>query len=214
MSRASRFFSRTIPFFCQATAVVFVAGAAGVSDLGTPSASAQSPYRPVVIEAPPLIPIPPLQRTQIPIAPPLPVHRTARFSSAPLDAASTPPTLSPTIQPDQINWGRPTLTMNTTSAPSPTTLAPLGNTSPCPCCGADRTLAYRQAAPLYGPPTYVTPMAATPAAYFQPVPITTWKPAPASSANSRYYVGQGLLGQPKIFVTGQPLRNAVRALSP
>ena len=55
--------------------------------------------------------------------------------------------------------------------------------------------------------------------YSQPVvvrsPTTVFRPLiPNYSMPSVLYLGQGFLGQPKVYVPGQPIRNALRYLSP
>jgi hypothetical protein len=45
-------------------------------------------------------------------------------------------------------------------------------------------------------------------------PHTVLRPViPLASPQPTYYFGQGLLGQPKLYVPGQPIRNALRHLS-
>lgn len=68
--------------------------------------------------------------------------------------------------------------------------------------------------PTYTQPTYITagyPSQAgyTPVAYNSPSPIL-----PVTSMPSNYYVGRGIIGQPKVYVPGQPIRNALRYLTP
>jgi hypothetical protein len=47
------------------------------------------------------------------------------------------------------------------------------------------------------------------------LPYTSYRTvAPVAAVPTRYYVGRGILGQPKLYVPGQPLRNFVRYLSP
>lgn len=46
-------------------------------------------------------------------------------------------------------------------------------------------------------------------------PVITYKPlVPVVPMPAQYYLGQGLLGQPKLYVPNQPLRNFLRYLSP
>lgn len=46
-------------------------------------------------------------------------------------------------------------------------------------------------------------------------PVVTYRPlVPIASMPPQYYVGRGLLGQPKLYVPNQPVRNFVRYLSP
>lgn len=45
--------------------------------------------------------------------------------------------------------------------------------------------------------------------------VVTYRPVlPVIPMPGQYYVGRGLLGQPKLYVPNQPLRNFVRYLSP
>lgn len=46
-------------------------------------------------------------------------------------------------------------------------------------------------------------------------PMVTYKPlAPLVPVPAQYYLGRGLLGQPKLYVPDQPLRNFLRYLGP
>ncbi len=46
-------------------------------------------------------------------------------------------------------------------------------------------------------------------------PVVTYRPlVPAVPMPAQYFLGQGLLGQPKLYVPDQPLRNFFRYLSP
>jgi hypothetical protein len=54
----------------------------------------------------------------------------------------------------------------------------------------------------------VSPVSYQPAAAYQPVA------APAAAGCKPYYVGRGLLGQPKLYMPGQPVRNALRFITP
>jgi len=46
-------------------------------------------------------------------------------------------------------------------------------------------------------------------------PVVTYRPlVPVVPMPAQYYVGQGLLGQPKLYVPEQPVRNFFRYLSP
>jgi len=46
-------------------------------------------------------------------------------------------------------------------------------------------------------------------------PVVTYRPlVPVVPMPAQYYVGQGLLGQPKLYVPAQPVRNFLRYLSP
>ena len=74
------------------------------------------------------------------------------------------------------------------------------------------TVTYRAASPgpLVLPPP--PPLVAHPV---QVGPVVTYRPlVPVVPMPSQYYVGQGLLGQPKLYVPAQPVRNFLRYLSP
>lgn len=66
--------------------------------------------------------------------------------------------------------------------------------------------------PTLGPPACcpqavsAAPVVAAPVGYR---PLVALRPLPPT-----YAVGRGILGQPKVYVPGQPLRNFVRYLSP
>jgi len=56
------------------------------------------------------------------------------------------------------------------------------------------------------------PVAAVPV---QVGPVVTYRPlVPVVPMPAQYYLGQGLLGQPKLYVPDQPLRNFLRYLTP
>ncbi len=66
--------------------------------------------------------------------------------------------------------------------------------------------------PSVGPPTCCPPMVGPAPVVAAPVgyrPIVALRPLPPA-----YAVGRGIVGQPKVYVPGQPLRNFVRYLSP
>lgn len=76
-------------------------------------------------------------------------------------------------------------------------------------------------APLLLPPPpspWSTPAVAVPAgtAVAAPgAPVVTYRPlVPVIPMPGQYYLGRGVLGQPKLYVPNQPLRNFVRYLSP
>lgn len=63
---------------------------------------------------------------------------------------------------------------------------------------------------IASPALPVTPLVATPAGA-----VVTYRPVlPVIPMPAQYYLGRGLLGQPKLYVPNQPLRNFVRYLSP
>lgn len=68
------------------------------------------------------------------------------------------------------------------------------------------------------PPPWSTSVVAVPAgaAVAAPgVPVVTYRPlVPVIPMPGQYYLGRGVLGQPKLYVPNQPLRNFVRYLSP
>ena len=76
-------------------------------------------------------------------------------------------------------------------------------------------------APLWLPPPPtppLTPVVATSAGTVVAVPagpVVTYRPLlPVIPMPDQYYFGRGMLGQPKLYVPNQPLRNFVRYLSP
>ena len=76
-------------------------------------------------------------------------------------------------------------------------------------------------APLWLPPPpspWSTPVVAVSAGTVVAVPtapVVTYRPLlPVIPMPGQYYPGRGLLGQPKLYVPNQPLRNFVRYLSP
>jgi hypothetical protein len=49
----------------------------------------------------------------------------------------------------------------------------------------------------------------------QPVPVRALRPiVPPVAPAPGYVVGRGLIGQPKLYVPGQPVRNVLRYLTP
>ena len=71
---------------------------------------------------------------------------------------------------------------------------------------------------VYAPQTY-PPQAYAPQAYGpplapQPPVILGQNPAGLGTGNPAHYIGRGIVGQPKLFVNGQPVRNALRFLTP
>ena len=72
--------------------------------------------------------------------------------------------------------------------------------TPCcnPCCNPCAT-------------TYVSASPCVPQAVYAPV---TYAPAPAPAVACGPQIRRGLLGQPVVYVPGQPIRNALRFLSP
>lgn len=125
-------------------------------------------------------------------APTVPATWTTQAQYAPpsslpssLPAASLPPTLRP--EDDGI---APRVVG---SAPPPTTGSIPNGGIPCMCV------------PM-GQPTY---------SYFAPQPTYVYRQSlPVSQLPGNYYFGRGLIGQPKVYVPGQPVRNAIRYISP
>ncbi len=73
--------------------------------------------------------------------------------------------------------------------------------------GPQGTLVLPPPPPLMTVPAPVSPLPVSPVVTYRPlVPVV---PLPA-----QYYLGQGLLGQPKLYVPNQPVRNFLRYLSP
>lgn len=76
-------------------------------------------------------------------------------------------------------------------------------------------------APLWLPPPpspWSTPVVAVSAGTVvaaPSAPVVTYRPLlPVIAMPGQYYFGRGVLGQPKLYVPNQPLRNFVRYLSP
>ncbi len=70
--------------------------------------------------------------------------------------------------------------------------------------------------PVYSPPSTVLILPPPPVAPPQSsrAPMVMYKPlVPASPVAPPYYLGRGLLGQPKLYVPKQPIRNFLRYLS-
>ncbi|GAA4426968.1 hypothetical protein [Bremerella cremea] len=69
-------------------------------------------------------------------------------------------------------------------------------------------------APVLSPPIVSAPIAVPPAAVY-PVDRTSFRPVlPIFSMSDNSYVGRGLLGQPKVYTEGQPIRNSLRYVLP
>ena len=51
-------------------------------------------------------------------------------------------------------------------------------------------------------------------AYQQPVAPVQTVAAQNTMLNGKYYVGRGLLGRPKVYAQGQPIRNMFRTILP
>ncbi|MBI1900345.1 MAG: hypothetical protein HYS13_04415 [Planctomycetia bacterium] len=50
--------------------------------------------------------------------------------------------------------------------------------------------------------------------YEQRVPVAVYRPLLGLGSERPVYIGRGVLGQPKAFVEGQPVRNAIRWIMP
>jgi hypothetical protein len=74
----------------------------------------------------------------------------------------------------------------------------LGHSDPC-ACSPETTL------PIA--PTVSAPLAGYPSYAYRPL-------IPVVSMPSTYTVGRGIIGQPTVYVAGQPIRNFLRYLSP
>ena len=100
------------------------------------------------------------------------------------------------------NWSRPVTQVQTTLRPVPTTTVqyPPGSMH-CVCTPSGQTV-YSM------PPANLAPAGAYPPAYSYRAAM------PVSSLPSDYYFGRGLIGQPKVYVQGQPVRNALRFITP
>lgn len=132
------------------------------------------------------------------------------WTAVPAPALVPPPSAAP-----QPLLAPPTITYRATAPsvlplpPPPTASAPVPATSVqvLSAPGAPAPLAPIQVAPIQVAPIQVAPIQVPPVVTYRPlVPVT---PMPA-----QYYVGQGLLGQPKLYVPAQPVRNFLRYLSP
>lgn len=108
----------------------------------------------------------------------------------------------------------------------------VGGVDPCDPCAcapvafhgpvADPSLTAAAPAPAYAPPAVAAP--ATPDPAYAPQPYVASPVAPQPSAvlgqnpvgtgDPRHYIGRGVIGQPKLYVAGQPVRNALRFVTP
>jgi hypothetical protein len=70
--------------------------------------------------------------------------------------------------------------------------------------------------PLAAPPASVSALPAVPAPVASGVPATfVYRPLlPVVPVPVDYYLGRGILGQPTVYVPGQPVRNFLRYLAP
>jgi hypothetical protein len=89
----------------------------------------------------------------------------------------------------------------------------LGSSVPVPSSSRIAAAPVTSAAYL-APAPYSTPYA-TSVPYVSSSATTVYQPlVPIVSAPPSYYVGRGVIGQPKMYVPGQPIRNFFRYLSP
>ena len=66
-----------------------------------------------------------------------------------------------------------------------------------------------QCVPACQPQTYAAGLG-----YEQRVPVAVYRPLLGLGGERPVYIGRGVLGQPKAFVEGQPVRNAIRWIMP
>jgi hypothetical protein len=70
-------------------------------------------------------------------------------------------------------------------------------------------------APVTLPTTVTLPSPPVPLTRIDYAPIVVYRPIlPLAPVPSHYYLGRGILGQPKLYVPGQPIQNLLRYLSP
>ena len=144
-----------------------------------------------------------------------------------LQPADYPPALSPYHQPSPTGYGPG-------YAPAPMYASPKYQTPavvPLPVSDASVAPAWPvntpawpvnmpPAGPAYCPSTGggAYGPAYQPVGYYQPVyagmPNGPVAQDPYQHPSSKYYVGENLFGQPKLFVNGQPVRNALRSILP
>jgi len=60
--------------------------------------------------------------------------------------------------------------------------------------------------------TYYAPAPVT--TYYAPAPVTTFYAPAAVQVARPVVIGRGIVGQPKAYVPGQPIRNALRFVTP
>lgn len=76
-------------------------------------------------------------------------------------------------------------------------------------CGCQPGAAYAPATTAYNPAPYQVAQSNA------GVPHYAWQPVlPLRGVPDNYFVGQGILGQPKVYVDGEPIRNFVRYILP
>ena len=89
----------------------------------------------------------------------------------------------------------------------------------CGGCGSIQTIGAANYAPGLGCGGFAQQPAYAPIAYQQPI-AAQYQAVPyqniggAEQLGGKYYVGKGLLGRPKVYAQGQPVRNALRSILP
>jgi hypothetical protein len=104
-------------------------------------------------------------------------------------------------------WGQPTQRPGWFSSPSSATNYSVG--VPPPVASTAPAIQYPQAYPSGQTVTAASPQWTQPFAAPPPQPMVRFQNMPPGS-----YMGQGIVGQPKAFVDGQPVRNLFRYLTP
>ncbi|MFI4873887.1 MAG: hypothetical protein ACIALR_01020 [Blastopirellula sp. JB062] len=170
----------------------------------------------------------PLQTSQ---SPPSEVQRTMFYASqsqaSPSDsnAADFAPSLAPQPQNRQAppNYLPPrVITQSPTTnyaAPIPsTTASPASSGNPAACCSPAPTVAPATFSAPVSPPVVTQSPVITGPTVVSPPPVrfnTTYRPVlPVAGIPADFSVGQGLYGQPKVYVDNQPVRNFFRYLLP
>lgn len=174
--------------------------------------------------------------------PPAGVQRTMFYASevqsSPSDAADYAPSLAPSSQapptylPPKVMNSAPSTTY---SAPAPATTyaAPAPSTTtfaaPVPsAAGVRPAVCYSTPAQAVAPASYAAPAASTTIVTQSPVitgptvvsppPVrfnTTYRPVlPVAGIPADFSVGQGIYGQPRVYVDDQPVRNFFRYILP
>ncbi|MFV1965651.1 MAG: hypothetical protein ACC628_09535 [Pirellulaceae bacterium] len=104
--------------------------------------------------------------------------------------------------------------VHTAEAQSPNTVDPI-LLQPVPIASSPYGSGNPRGIPNTGQATACLPYAAAGGVTYGYPANTTYRPLwPVLSMPSSYYVGRGVLGQPKVYVPGQPIRNVLRYLTP
>lgn len=111
---------------------------------------------------------------------------------------------------------RMVLVVTTVAALALASAAQAQNTQGWTAARGQTFLAPGQPAPTYAQPsTACPPVACEPCPCPTPPPRYAYRPVyPLFAMPPSYAVGRGLLGQPKLYVPGQPVRNFFRYISP